>query len=472
MADKVSLDERALARLDTLRGEKKESLLRAPAKKSNGQAYAKIVASVRSEDAMALAFVERHGAEFRYIPPWHKWVRWDGKKWRDYATTSVYATIRTMIREAVAGTKVERKNANAAFVSGVERLARTDQTIVVLPEHLDADPWALNTQSGIVDLRTGLLQPHDPGALLTRITAAGMDADQGRKLWARFLADITQGDAALAAYLQRVAGYCSTGITTEDLLVYLFGIGANGKSSFAEAVASALGDYALTFSPEVLMEAKGERHPTELAQFLGARFALSSEPASNAVWNDARVKALTGDACITARFMRGDNFTFARTHKTFIIGNHLPRLNTITHAIKRRVQLVPFRAVFTPAAGPGMREKLKAQALGAILTWVVAGAVEWQKQGTCPPAQVRQLTDEYLSDEDEIGQWLAERCERQPQASELSSRLHQDYSCWCDHNHTRCKSNKQFSEHLVSAGFERRPTMVGKCFFGLKLRAI
>ena len=121
--------------------------------------------------------------------------------------------------------------------------------------------------------------------------------------------DITLGDTALAEYLQRVAGYCATGVTTEDVLAYLFGIGANGKGSFAEAIAAALGDYAKVFAPEVLMESKGERHPTELAQFLGVRFALTSEPSSGAVWNDSRIKALTGDATISARFMRADNFT-------------------------------------------------------------------------------------------------------------------------------------------------------------------
>jgi putative DNA primase/helicase len=80
-------------------------------------------------------------------------------------------------------------------VSGVERLLRTDQSIVVLPEQLDADPWLLNTVSGIVDLRTGSVRPHDPQALCTKITNAPVDRAQGAGLWEAFLGDITQGDA-------------------------------------------------------------------------------------------------------------------------------------------------------------------------------------------------------------------------------------------------------------------------------------
>jgi putative DNA primase/helicase len=306
-----------------------------------------------SEDAMALAFVQRYGTEYRYVAPWHRWIMWDGKRWVQDSTGSVFALIRKLVHEAVSGTKDERRTATAAYIAGVERLARYDQSVVVLPTDLDADPWLLNTQAGIVDLRTGALRDHDPEALMTRLTRASPDALQGQELWALFLEGITQDDAELSAYLQRLAGYCATGDTREDVLPYFFGVGSNGKSSFAEALVAALGDYAMVFAPEVLMEAKGERHPTELAQFMGVRLALCSEPSSSATWNDSRVKSLTGDATISARFMRGDNFTFPRTHKTIVVGNHMPKLNSVTQAIRRRVQMVPFRAVFLAAPGLG-----------------------------------------------------------------------------------------------------------------------
>lgn len=425
--------------------------------------------SMPSEDAFALAFVENYGNVYRYVPQWHRWLKWDGRRWCEDSTAEVYAKARELVRVFVEGQKAERSTANAAFIGGVERLLRTDQRIVVLPTQLDADPWALNTPSGIVDLRTGATRPHDPAALHTRITSAGTDCNEGAELWRQFLHDITLGDAELIAYLQRVAGYCATGCTSEDVLPYLFGIGANGKSSFAEALAHALGDYAKSFPPEVLMESKGERHPTELAQFMGVRFALTSEPGSQATWNDSRLKALTGDATISARFMRGDFFTFARSHKTMVLGNHMPRLADVTHAIRRRVQMVPFRAVFEPAPGPGMRERLKAEAGGAILAWAIEGAKLWAEHGTAPPAAVRDMTTGYLIDQDVLGQWLGERCERGVKFSERSSVLHKSYSAWCEHSGTRPESVVRFAEKMVAAGFEKRHTAVGKLFYGVRL---
>ena len=423
-----------------------------------------------SEDAMALAFVQRYGAEYRYVAPWHRWIMWDGKRWVQDSTGSVFAVIRKLVHEAVSGTKDERRTATAAYIAGVERLARYDQSVVVLPTDLDADPWLLNTQAGIVDLRTGALRAHDPEALMTRLTRAAPDALQGQELWALFLEGITQEDAELSAYLQRLAGYCATGDTREDVLPYFFGVGSNGKSSFAEALVAALGDYAMVFAPEVLMEAKGERHPTELAQFMGVRLALCSEPSSSATWNDSRVKSLTGDATISARFMRGDNFTFPRTHKTIVVGNHMPKLNSVTQAIRRRVQMVPFRAVFQAAPGAGMRERLKQEALGAVLAWAIAGTVQWHKSGTAPPEMVRVLTEDYLADEDGFGQWLADNCVREPNGFERSSELHRNYQAWCEKNGARPESNAMLSRYLIGIGLSREKTMIGRCFRGITLR--
>src|SRR5208283_1856601 len=140
-----------------------------------------------SEDAMALAFVQRYGAEYRYVAPWHRWIMWNGKRWVQDSTGSVFALIRKLIHEAVAGTKDERRTATAAYIAGVERLARYDQSVVVLQTDLDADLWLLNTQAVIVDLRTGVLRDHDPVALMTRLTRAAPDALQGQELWALFL---------------------------------------------------------------------------------------------------------------------------------------------------------------------------------------------------------------------------------------------------------------------------------------------
>lgn len=48
---------------------------------------------------------------------------------------------------------------------------------------------------------------------------------------------------AMRAFLQRVCGYALTGDTREQTLIIFSGQGANGKSTFLEAIRKALGDY-------------------------------------------------------------------------------------------------------------------------------------------------------------------------------------------------------------------------------------
>jgi len=48
----------------------------------------------------------------------------------------------------------------------------------------------------------------------------------------------------LGAYLQRATGYSLTGLATEEILFFICGPTAGGKSTFISAVGGALGDYA------------------------------------------------------------------------------------------------------------------------------------------------------------------------------------------------------------------------------------
>lgn len=119
-----------------------------------------------------------------------------------------------------------------------------------------------------------------------------------------------------------------------------------------------------------------------------------------------------------------------------------------------------------------MRERLKAEAGGATLAWIAQGARLWLATGTEPPESVQSLTADYLCEQDLIGQWLGERCERKADTVERSSDLHRNYTTWCDTQGTRPKSNMALSAHLVSAGFAKGSTMIGRVFHGLKLKGL
>ena len=85
-------------------------------------------------------------------------------------------------------------------------------------------------------------------------------------MWLAFLDTITAGNQALIAFLQRAIGYSLTGIIRDHVLFILYGVGANGKSTFLSVLGALLEDYAQVMPPETQMLKKQEGHPTEIAR--------------------------------------------------------------------------------------------------------------------------------------------------------------------------------------------------------------
>lgn len=409
-----------------------------------------------SDDALALRFADQHGPDLRYTAAWGRWHRWGGKRWKADDTLVVFDQAREVCRSAAAGCEGKRLRkgiASAVTVSAVERLARADRRHAAAVEQWDADPWLLNTPAGIVDLRTGVLRAAKREDYCTKITGAAPAGDA--LLWSSFLARITNGDAELAGFLQRVAGYSLTGVTVEHGMFFLWGTGANGKTVFLTTISGVLGDYARVAPMEIFMSTVGERHPTELAGLAGSRLVTATETEDGRRWAESKVKAITGGDPIAARFMRQDFFEYKPQFKLLVAGNHKPGLRTVDEAIRRRLHLVPFTVTIPPTErDPELVDKLKAEWPG-ILAWAIAGCLEWQREGLKPPRAVRSATDDYFSAEDACGKWLEDCCVLGRQYSASTATLFSSWSSWCETAGERAGAQKRFAQALEARGFAR-----------------
>ena len=68
--------------------------------------------------------------------------------------------------------------------------------------------------------------------------------------------EVTDGDRELQGYLQRVSGYCLTGVTTEQELYFFYGTGRNGKGVWMLTVSGILHDYHRATSIETFTVAR------------------------------------------------------------------------------------------------------------------------------------------------------------------------------------------------------------------------
>jgi putative DNA primase/helicase len=319
----------------------------------------------------------------------------------------------------------------------------------------------------MTDLKTGASRESRRADYCTKAAAVSPGGDCPR--WLQFLAEITNGDADLQAYLRRVAGYCMTGLTTEHVMFFCYGTGANGKSVFINTLAGIWGDYAVVAPMETFVVSRSEHHPTELAMLRGARLVVAHETEGGRRWAESKIKALTGGDKISARFMRQDFFEFTPQFKLMISGNHKPGLRGVDEAIRRRLHLIPFDVTIPPEKrDPKLFEKLRKE-WGGILQWAVDGCLEWQRMGLSPPRAVIDATDAYLASEDAIANWLDERCEQDATFSMTRTRLFSDWKEWAEGRGEHAGAAKEFFAALEGRGFQQSKEHGNRKFRGLHL---
>jgi len=329
----------------------------------------------------------------------------------------------------------------------------------------------LGTPAGTVDLRTGELRRARQADMISNVAAVGpageFHPDFDCPLWQWFLHETTGGDAGLIRFLQQLAGYCLTGDTREQALFFFFGSGRNGKGVFLRTIAGILGDYAKEAPMETFAESSFDRHPTELARLQGARLVTATETQRGRAWNETLIKKLTGGDIVTARFMRENFFEYLPQFKLLFSGNHKPALRTVDVAIQARFNIVPFTR--KPAVLDLMlEEKLKSEWPG-ILSWMIAGCLDWRANGLVRPQIMLDATTEYFLDQDIMGRWLTDCCELGKPYKAMSAELYASYSEFT-RGSGKLISNMSFSKDVEERGFEKHHTRNGAEFYGLRIR--
>jgi putative DNA primase/helicase len=408
-------------------------------------------------------FVSQHGENVRYCYPWAKWLVWTGSRWALDDCGMVHRlakeTVKSLYIEAgAAETEEERKrlakhartSESANAIKAMLELARSD--VPVSPEDLDAHPYLLNAPNGTIDLRTGELREHRREDLLTKITGTDYRPDTPAPTWEAFLERVLPSED-LRAFVQRSAGYSATGDTSEQCLFINHGGGANGKSTFQEAVSEALGDYATRTPTDMLMARRFNGVPNDVARLKGARFVAAAETEEGRRLDEARIKDLTGQDTISARFMRGEWFDFTPTHKLHVSTNHKPEIRGTDNAIWRRIRLIPWSVTVPPAEqDKKLPDKLRLE-LPGILSWVVAGCLAWHGGGLQAPEEVRKATGAYRAEMDVLAGFMYERCVLRATAWVKFADLYDSYTDWCDNSGERSESKRKFGDRLKERGF-------------------
>jgi putative DNA primase/helicase len=459
--------------------------------------------------------VDDHGAVLRYCHPWRKWLCWDGRRWRPDDTGEIQrrakdtidglfrwaeaqvAGVRRQLQEGASedeGSRLKALLAQAMRVmhwclkseatpriNAMLESARSEPGIPILPDDMDSDHWLLNCPNGTLDLRTGRLRAHRQEDGITKLCPTEYRPDAPCPTWERFISKVFNGDAELVLFVQRLLGLFLTGDVREHALPVWWGNGSNGKTTLATAFLETVGtDYAMKAPADLLLVARGERHPTELADLFGKRLVVASETADGRRFNESLVKDLTGGEHLRARRMREDFWEFSPTHKVVLFTNYRPQVKGTDDGIWRRLQLVPFEVTFwdpdKAQSGPealradkALPDKLRAERPG-VLRWCVQGCLGWQREGLTSPAKVVQATNDYRAAEDTLQRFIQECCATGAGFRCRACHLYACFRRWCQGGGEEEMSQRRFGDALTAKGLQKSVSN-GTWYHGIMLQA-
>lgn len=411
-------------------------------------------------------FVDLFGENVRYCYTEKKWYFYNSMRW----SVDNLGVILRMADKCVEAMKAEAKlylqadeesggdmakafekhmKSSRSNKSKKAMLNEIEHHLPILPIQMDRYKMALNTPSGIINLKNGDVKAHNPEYYFTKITSVDCAEAADCPRWLAFLDDIFAGDKDLIRYIQKAVGYSLTGSTAEQCAFFLYGTGRNGKSTFIDVIRDVFGDYAANIQPETIMVKSSQSNAinSDIARLKGARLVTSVEPNEGVRLNEGLLKQLTGDDTVTARKLYSEEFEFKPEFKLWMATNHKPIIRGTDTGIWRRIHMIPFDVqIPEDKVDKNLTHKLKAEMTG-IFKWCIDGCLMWQREGLQMPAAVLKSVREYRREMDVISAFIEDKCTLE--GTVQASTLYAAYVSWADSNNEYCMSNTKFSTELA-----------------------
>lgn len=373
-------------------------------------------------------------------------------------------------------TRMSNKAGKEAMISEFKAL----KNIAASSDEFNKQEYYLNTESGVVDLETGIVMPFDPNLMISKNTNCKISYEEPTE-WINFLNSIFyRGDdeedlketEEIIHFIKTALGYTLSGDTSEQGLFLLFGGGSNGKSTFTEQVAYMMGDYADSVASNILMQQKQQNDSAKfsIAKLKNARYVSTGETDDGERLAEAQIKAWTGGESINAQFKFGNEFSYKPQFKIWMSTNNKPIIRGTDHGIWRRIFLVPFLRRFTDdQKDKYLPKKLRAET-PKILGWCIKGFQEFKKEGGLNlPNCLKKELNTYKNQMDVVAKFLDNQAIIHPGYEVSAKILWQNYKMWAKDNEEYLLRQSKFEEQMLNKNFIVQKKKGEKYFIGLKM---
>jgi P4 family phage/plasmid primase-like protien len=415
----------------------------------------------------ARRLVAQHGHNLRYVAE-SGYHFWDGMRFTKDQTGHVMRfakeTILSLYSRAQGLDSTARevlvkhalKSEAATRLKAMVELTATESEVATVISQLDSDPMVFNVLTWTIDLGTLEVREHRRADLISKLALVEFIPSAKCPMFLEFLNKIMKANSSLIRFLQKLFGYCLTGLSVEQRIWFFYGTGANGKTTLVKLIKTVLGEYALQTPIDTFLVKGNGQIPNDVARLKGARLVVAVEADEGRRLSESLVKGLTGGDEIVARFLHKEFFSFTPSSKVIIGTNHKPVIRGADHAIWRRIQLVPFGVTIPESEQDNDLFAKLANERSGILNWMLEGLRLWKIEGLGDHSEVRLATEEYRDEMDLVGQFLEECCLKKTRGEVEAGKLFLAFRKWCQNNGKDEISQTMFGLSLTEKGFQRK----------------
>ncbi|OIO04653.1 MAG: hypothetical protein AUJ52_14815 [Elusimicrobia bacterium CG1_02_63_36] len=336
---------------------------------------------------------------------------------------------------------------------------RLESTVALIKEtgkkeQGELDPRALdliNLENGMLNWRTGELRPHSKNYLSTFRIHAAYSPEARCPVVERFLPEVFPEDALPLA--EEMLGYLLLPTTRHQKAFMLLGAGANGKSTFLNAVEALLGYE--NISHVALQDMSDNRFAA--AELLGKLANIYPDlPAKALEKSDVFKAVVTGDMIKAERKFQHP-FDLRPYSRLLFSANELPPSRDLTPGFFRRWLIIPFPNRFEgQKADRGLSAKLVTpEARSAWLNRALAGLRRLEAQaGFTESSSVSAATEKYRRQCDNVYEFIEERLRVVQGHTLAKAETYEAYKAWAaeigvPHPVSQKTFNKRLSETLA-----------------------
>ena len=284
--------------------------------------------------------------------------------------------------------------------------------------------YLVNCKSGMIDVRTEEILPHDPEYLSTVQLPVEYAPDATAPKFLSAL-EMWQPDERLQEALQMIAGACISPATPPQQLYFFWGDGNNGKTTFTNVLISLLGgsEQVATLKPQ---DFSNKFRPAMLHNKL-ANIAGDVPPSSLDEVAMATLKDLSGGSPVTVERKYGQPFHVSFNGIFIFSGNLRPIVKDQTHGAFRRLYPVPWTTMLNQTRKIKDYDQVlfKEEAAG-ILNWCLDGLRKLRAhENTVPEVEpVEEVKDEWVALSDHYSLYLERGCVYAPHHKESVKELY------------------------------------------------